>query len=176
MIELEIRNKVHQCRSEYSEITLEELDWIVNKLDEVNSFDSWAAILSKLSDIPQDEIEEWSVKDFKKVISHILHISELTGDKPKKVLVVEDRVYHFIPNKNLTGRKLVQLQTAYAKNEKLIAIICALFDGKSDDDQKKRDLSSLPSSNFVEHLIWTTLDLVSKIHKVSQKNEVKTTN
>lgn len=81
MIKVKVEGKTYEVPNYFSEITMEQLDQLSLLLNQPKTnVENWCDVISYLTDIPTDSINNWSIDDFTVVVNYMFS----KPDKPNK--------------------------------------------------------------------------------------------
>lgn len=123
MVVIESKGKEYQIKSKVSELTLGEFEYISGVFETMKSnVSKWMQIISKMSGIPLDEIEDWNSNKFQTLVN-MLFEQDLSLDKITEVTINDIK---YFATDNLSARDMTLLEKIFFdKDVNRISIVIA---------------------------------------------------
>lgn len=182
MIIINYLDKDIKFPSEYSEITLQDLDFIHQVFEnEKNETFQWIEIVSYLANIPQKEIDEWPLESFLGILSQMF--VRIPDKEVLSSIQAEDRTFIIPATARLNVRQSAQIEKILASKSKTkFSEILGLLINEVDTDtpltleDKIQLFKTLPASYFLLYLMKFTTkyanDMISTLKAMKIHNEV----
>lgn len=179
MIQLEIQHKIYECPNQYSEITLGQLQEIVNLFQNTNKYQSWIDVISRLTNLDQQNIEKWAASDFAKITRHVLPVSQLTEFEGSSTVYVDEVAYTYA-DENLTGQMVALLHQAYQQQDNLSQLAAVLWQPQQRNYTPEylhniaQEFQLLPADKFIPGLVNVTGLLALQLQQITTDNAITT--
>lgn len=181
MIVVRIDDNIVEFASEFEELTVGQLDRIAEIFEsEQPETIQWLEIVSYLSGLPIESIEEWPYDDF---LNMIMNMFKKIPDVDRIENFEFDGVTYNEPEKDsLTVRQTAAIETIFLNKEdnRMSKILAVIFTDsrksksdnlKAEEINRKADIiSQLPLKSFIKHLMIYGVEFVNNIKK-SIENE-----
>lgn len=147
MINLTLNNEKLSWPSEFSEITVGQLDYIANAFQsEKSDIEQWIDIINYLSGIPVETIEEIPFEDFKNLVDG--HFQEPFPSQWFERVTVDEVEYVADPNIRFTARDIASIERAFLEGQldlRFTTVAAVIFQDSRYDKAWNREWENVQS-------------------------------